>query len=339
MYVQRLRLSLLLFALVVTTGVTGYVWIEGWSYLDAAWMVFITVTTIGYGEVKPLSPAGRVFTMVFIISGLFIGSYAFSQATQYFMEGGFRRDFALRRRRALMAELKDHFIIAGYGRTGREIAMDLRHAGKKVIVVDPDERICAECEDDGFPTIVGDASNDDMLIQAGLERARGLAVATSSDAINIFITLTARQANANLKIMCRVDQEHAASKAMRAGADGVVSPHAIGGTNMANALLRPHSATFMAQAFARTHPDLSMEDVIIGKSSAYHDTLGSLHLRDEHRVMVVAIQKTDGTLIVAPGPNALLQEGDVIVVVGNPDDITRLHEAVDDDYVGQSMRS
>ncbi len=333
---QRLRVAIVLFAIVVVTGVVGYHMIEDWPWDDSVWMVFITLTTIGYAEVHDLSDSGRLFTVVLVISGLSLGSYAASQATVYFVEGGFRRDYRERRRRQLMSELADHFIVAGYGRTGREIAEDLRHAGHRAVIIDLDAEVCDACARDGLTAIRGDASHDDVLKQAGIERAAGLAVATSSDAVNVFVTLSARQLRPKtqtpkLRIMCRVDEEHSGSKAELAGADGVVSPHIIGGTNMANALLRPHSATFMRQAFARTHPDLAMEDVVIGTSTAYHDTLGNLHLREHHRVMVVAIQKQDGSLIPAPGPAALLQTGDVMVVVGRTDDINRLRTAAEDD--------
>jgi len=227
-----------------------------------------------------------------------------------------------------MAELNLHFIVAGYGRTGREIAHELRHAGKRVVVIDPEAPRCDECRTEGFSAIHGDASHDEILVQAGIERAKGIAVATSSDAVNIFVTLSARQLNPKVRIMTRVDEAHSAQKALRAGADGIVSPHAIGGSNMANALLRPHSATFMAQAFGRMHPELSMEDVLVGEDPAFHGTLSEVKLRANHQVIIVAIQKADGSLVTAPGSSDKLAQGDVIVAVGAPGRIAELRAAV-----------
>ena len=228
-----------------------------------------------------------------------------------------------------MSELNNHFIVAGFGRTGREVAMDLKHAGMRVVVIDESAEVCEACREANITAIQGDASSDEVLHLAAVERARGLAVATSSDAVNIYVTLSARQLNPRLKIMTRVDQEHAATKAIKAGADGVVSPHALGGTNLANALLRPTSATFMANAFARTHPDLGMEDVVVGPNSTVTGKLGSLSLRDRYHIIVVAIQKADGRVISAPGPNEYVELGDTLVAVGKPEGIHELRGHAD----------
>lgn len=319
---------MLLLLLVVVVGVVGYVHLEGYPYPDAAWMVFITLTTIGYGEVHPLSGLGRLFSVGLVLSGLTLGSYAVSQLSLFITDGGLQRAYEERRRRVVMAELHLHFIVAGFGRTGREIAHDLRHAGKRVVVIDPEAPRCDECRSEGFAAIQGDASHDEVLVQAGIERAKGIAVATSSDAVNIFVTLSARQLNPKIRIMTRVDEEHSAQKALRAGADGIVSPHAIGGSNMAHALLRPHSATFMAQAFGRMHPELSMEDVLVGEDPSFHGRLSEIKLRANHHVIIVAIQKANGTLVTAPGPSYRLAKGDVIVAVGAPARIAELRAAL-----------
>lgn len=319
----------MLFGLVVFAGIVGYSLIEGWSLEDAAWMVFITITTIGYGEVHTLSGPGRLFTVVLIVGGLSLGSYALSQATAYILEGGLLAQLEERRIKRVMAEFSDHFIVAGFGRTGEEIAMDLRHAGLHVVVVDNDKECVEKARAAGFAAIYGNASNDDVLVSAGVDRVKGVAVAADSDAINVFITLSVRQLNPDAVILCRVDHEPDIIKAERAGADGVVSPHKIGGTAMAHALMRPHSATFLRQAFARTHPDLAMEDIEIGRDPTYHNTLKRLQIRARFRVIVVAIQKRTGELVTAPGPEAVLAKGDIAVAMGNPDDIHALRVAVE----------
>lgn len=319
MLLRRTRWAFLLAATALVVGTVGYRWIEGWSWLDALWMAVITLTTIGFGEIHPLSPAGRWFTLGLIAGGLSIASFAVAQTTRYFIEGGFREEYAQLRRKRLMDGMKGHFIVAGFGRTGREIVADLLHAGQKVAIIDPAPATCERCTQQGLVAVHGDAASDEVLRVAGVERARGLAVATSSDAVNVFVTLSARQLNPKLKIITRVDAEATVSKAMLAGADGVVSPHTIGGTTMANGLLRPNSATFMANAFARSHPDLAMEDVEIGAAAAWHGTLGTLRLRDRHGVIVVAIRRVDARIEPAPGPEVEVGLGDVLVVVGRPE--------------------
>ncbi len=300
--------------------------IEGWSFADALWMVVITLTTIGFGEIHPLSPAGRWFTLGLIGGGLSTASYAVAKVTEYVLDGELRARYAALRERRRMSTFVDHFIVAGFGRTGREIVADLVHAGKAVVVIDPDPAAREACADEAVLFVHGDAARDEVLREAGVERARGLAVATASDALNVFVTLTARHLNPGLKIIAQVDLPETAEKARRAGASGVVNPHAIGGTTMANALLRPHSATFLENAFARSHPDLAMEDVTIGPSSKWRGRLRTLQLRERFDVLAVAVRRKDGALVTIPGPDTDLHEGDVVVVVGRPERLRKLRD-------------
>lgn len=321
MLLRRIRSAILLFATVTLAGTVGYRWIEGWSWLDSLWMVVITLTTIGYGEAHPLSDAGRVFTLALIAGGLSTASYAVASITQFVLAGELRQNYLALLRKRRMDSLTNHFIVAGFGRTGREIVAELTHAGEHVVIIDPDPLSEIRCEAAGFAFLLGDASSDHTLREAGIERAKGLAVATASDAVNVFVTLTARQLSPKLKIMTRVDHEETAAKAMRAGANGVVSPHTLGGTTLANGLLRPHSATFMANAFTRSQADLAMEDVEIGPSTGWHGSLKTLRLHELYRVIVVALKRQSGELETAPGPDVEVRQGDVLVVVGRPEHV------------------
>jgi voltage-gated potassium channel len=313
-----------MFLAVIVSGTAGYRAIEGWSWLDAIWMVGITLTTIGYGEVHPLSDAGRWFTLALIVCGLSTASYAVANLTSFVVDGELRARLQAHRERQRMEALQDHYIVAGFGRTGREIVADLLHAGERVVVIDPDEAARDGCEALEVQFLRADASDDHTLRQAGVTRARGLAVATSQDAVNVFVTLTAHHLNPKLKIITQVDRPESSEKARRAGASGVVNPHALGGTTIANALLRPHSATFMENAFARSHPDLAMEDVPVGPASRLRGRLKTLNLRERFEVLPVAVRRADGALVPIPGPDTEIREGDVLVLIGRPERLRQL---------------
>lgn len=319
MLVYRLRFALLLVLLVNVGGIVGYRVIEGWSWLDSAWMVAITLTTIGYGEPYPLSDAGRWFTLGLIASGLSVFSYALSQVTRYVLEGGLRQDLRQRHRRQEMDKLDNHFIVVGFGRLGLEVAQDIRHAGQPLVIIEsqPDAQAAAEAL--GFTCILGDASLDDVLESAHIGQARGLAVATGQDAVNILVTLSAHGLHPDLRILTRVSSEDAATKAYRAGAAGVLSPYGLGGTHMALGLLRPEARAFLELALVRTNADLAVEDVKVGREM--HTPLAELKPRHVHSVLVVAVRKKDGSLEAVPGPESIIEQGDVVVAVGKPEDL------------------
>ena len=312
---------LLLFALICAFGTIGYMIVEGWSWLESLWMVLITFTTIGYGEVKPLSDAGRVYTIVLIFGGISVFSYALTQVSFYMLEGGLRSDIKERKQRRLMAKLRDHFIVAGYGRLGSEVTEELLHHGCQVVVIDDQEEAQREAEGQGVSVITGDASRDEILIEAGVERARGLAVATSSNAVNILVTLSAHQLNPDLMILTRVEDQGSVAKAKRAGATTVIVPHGLAGVHMAHGLLRPEARNFLTQALTRTYHDLTMEDIQIRDNTAMHGTLRDLKVRARFNIVVVAIRKAGAESLTMPGPDTVLNENDVVVVIGRPEDI------------------
>lgn len=322
---SKLTNTIGLFVSVLFLGTLGFWWIEEWSLLDSLWMVVITLTTIGYGEVQPLSVPGRWFTLALIFGGLSVYSYAVTQLGQYLIGGDLARDLKRRRRRWLMNSLNNHFVIVGYGRLGREVAAELQHAGRQVVVIDTDPHAIVGCEEAGLIALEGDAALDDTLRAVGIERAEGLAVATASNAVNVLITLSARQLSPDLMILTRVDGTEAASKAKRAGATSVISPYGLGGTHMALGLLRPDARTFVEQATVRTNAQIAFEDIKLGNGLI--GTLGSLNLRSTYRVLVVAVRRPGGELVGLPGSDTKLQEGDVVVAVGQPSDLARFAAA------------
>lgn len=315
---RELRLPVALLLGVVTVGVAGYRTIEGWSWLESVWMAVITITTIGYGEIRPLSEHGRYFTLAYILGAVGAGGYAVATLTGYVVDGGLVRDLSDRRRRQSMSQLSNHFIVVGYGRLGREIAEDLRHDGARVVVVDNTAQHL-EALPPGVLHVVGDGSSDAVLREAGIERARGVAIATPSSAVNVFITLSVRQLNERIYIITRVEDADAGPKAIRAGANAIVSPFASAGTRMAHRLLHPNAAEFVEQLFNREHRELVVDDVRLGPK--LHGTLAGLRLRDTHGIGVIAVRRPDGELVTVPHSATSITQGDIVVVVGSEDAI------------------
>ena len=329
--VRSLVLAFFLLAMVQVVGVCGYVLIEGWSPLDAWWMVLITLTTIGYGEVQPLSQEGRLFTIVLILFGLGLVTYTVTTTTRAVFEGNVVRDWRRRRRRKAMEALSDHYIVVGYGRLGHAVSGELRETGHAVVVVERDKDVVEELLDDPARpegVLCGDGADDDVLRLAGIDRALGIAVTTPSGAEAIFITLSARQLAPKLPILTRVGSEEEATKARRAGATGVVSPHTMGGWRMAHGLMRPFTTTFLDIATLAQHDDILLDEIEVSAADWANRTLGDLHVRRQHGVLVAAVRKADGTLVPTPDAQTVLQPGDVMTVIGAPDKVRELDKAM-----------
>ncbi len=320
MLLDKLWWSAVWLLLVLAGGTVGYRVIEGWSWLDCAWMVLTTMTTIGFGEVHPLSDLGRIYTMGLIISGVGLVTFTATQVTRWVIDGELAAQIAERRRRRTMNRLEGHFIVVGLGRLGHEVAEELSHRGRTVVGIDPEPLhgdelrfLAMRLEQDG--------TVDDVLREAAIDRARGLAAATGSDPTNIFITLTARQLNPNLHIITRVDEATSVQKALRAGASAVVNPYGISGARMAQGLVSPHAAQLVDQAVGRNHSELEIEDVEIGDDTSYHGALGTLNIPERHRVLIVAIRRPDGHLMTSLDRGTELGPGDIAVVVGKPSEL------------------
>ena len=303
--------------------------IEGWPALDAFWMVIITLTTIGYGEVRPLSPAGRIFTILLIASGVSVGTYAMTQLTRAVLEGDVVRAYRDRQRRRIMRKLNHHQIVIGYGRLGRIVARELIDAGHAVAVVERDTAVCEEIVNAGIPVIQGDGADDDCLRAVGIERARGIAITAAPVAEAIFVTLSARQLNPQIPILTRVESDEGAVKARRAGATGVVSPHIMGGWRMAHGLTRPHTTTFLDLATLAEHDDLMLDEIEVEPKARLEGwTLAKLGQRHQHRVLIVAIRRPSGEMVVTPQADTLISTCDVLIVIGEPERVRYLNKVM-----------
>lgn len=314
---------------VVVLGTVGYVTLEGWSTLDAFWMVMITLTTIGFGEVHPLSPTGRVFTLGIILAGVGVGTYTMTAITAQVVEGKLGEALLQRRRRRRVEGLQDHVVVVGYGRLGQTIVEELTASRVAVCVIDNDPEALARLEAANLPFVKGDGSDDQVLRRAGIGRARGLAVAVSSSAEAVFVTLSARELNRSLNIVTRVSDAEHAIKAKRAGATSVVSPHTMGGWRMAHGLVRPHASSFLDLATLATHAEIQLDEFVVPASSAMvGTTLKRQRIGERFGVLVVAIRRPDGTMVPTPDAAAEIGAGDVLIVIGSPEKVLRFGEAL-----------
>lgn len=318
-----IRWALGLMAAILAIGVAGYMYIEGWDALDATWMVLITLTTIGFGEIHPLSPPGRVFTMGLILSGLGVVAYTTTQLTQVLIEGRLPAMYRERRRKQMRDRMRDHYIVIGYGRLGRAVVEELLAAGADVCVIEREEDLLSGL-DHRCAVVIGDGADDEVLRQAGIQRARGVAVAVSSGAEAVYATLSAHELNPRLQIVTRVADPGHAVKAKRAGASSVVSPHTMGGWRMAHGLIRPHATSFLDLATLASHEDILLEECeILPGSPLAGRTIGTMQPHppghpDRLHVLVIAIRQVRGRMIPTPRADQPLSVGDVLIVIGAP---------------------
>ena len=267
------RLTKILFwsaslAALLVLGSLGYVIIEGWSFLDALFMTVTTLSTVGYGEVHPLDRAGQAYTMVLILAGVGVMLYIVGALAKVVVEGEIQEALGKRKIRRRVQKLKDHYIICGYGRLGKIIARQLSHAGIPLVVVESDPEVIAKIEAQGYSFVAGDATQEEVLLEAGLERAKGLVAVLHSDAGNVYITLTARSLNPKLYIVARGEEPGSQQKLLRAGADKVESPYEMGGRKMAHTILRPTVTTFMELAM-QEGVEWSMEEIAVSERSPW----------------------------------------------------------------------
>src|SRR5437773_4506707 len=283
-----------LFVSIIAGGTIGYMLIEGWGAWDAFYMTVITVTTVGFGEVHPLSVAGQVFTVLLVIGGVGSALYTFTLIATVVVEGGLPKGLERRRHQRMLEAIKDHFIVCGYGRIGSIVAERLLRQRVPVVVVDRDpERLHAAIEQ-GALAVDGDASREEVLKRVGIERARGLIAAVGTDAENVYAILTARVLRPDLFIVGRADTEDATMKLKRAGADRVISPYQIGAVQMAQTALRPAVVDFMELTTNADNIELAMEEVTIASGSGLANrSLLQANLRQRFGIIVVGIQHED----------------------------------------------
>jgi voltage-gated potassium channel len=314
---------------IVITGTLGYTLIEGWPLLDSLYMTVITITTVGYGETRELSGTGRVFTIGFIISSVGIVAYFATRLASGVVEGEIRALRGMRKLEKAIHRLRDHYIVCGYGRIGGYICSQFKGEGLPFVIIEHDEETILRLEEEGFYYIRGDATDEKTLLEAGVERAKGLITAVASDADNLYITLTARGLNPSLYILSRASEEKAERKLISAGADKVVSPYLIGAHRMAMAVIRPAVVDFMELAMKRESLHLQLKEIKVNDTSRLPGTiLSESGIRSKLDLIVVAIKKEDGGMIFNPAFNTSIEKGDTLITLGQSTNLNKLAELV-----------
>ena len=313
---------------ILLLGSLGFVWLEGWSFFDGLYMTVTTLTTVGYGEVHPLSHTGRIYNMLLILAGMGVMLYIVTSLARVVVEGEIRQALGKRKLLTRIKKLKGHYIICGFGRIGEIIARQLKERGIPLVVVENNPEHVSRLEESGYSFVAGDATREEVLQEAGIERASGLVAVVHSDADNVYITLTARSLKPDLYIVARAEERGAEQKLKRAGADKVESPYEIGGRKMAYAILRPTVTTFMELAMAEG-VDLSMEEVAVEPTSPLIGlALKDSGIRRDLDIIVVAIKRASGEMLYNPTPDTQIEGEDTLVVLGMRQNLEALEKLV-----------
>jgi len=323
---QLIRPALII-VLIMLTGTIGFMVIEGWGVLDALYMTVTTMATVGFGEIHPLSPQGRVFTIALIVLGVGGALYLLTTMMQFVFEGHLGRNLERRRMQRRIDHLRDHFILCGFGRVGRQVSHDFRAAGVPFVVIDVNQSSLDAAAEEGCLCVRGDAADDDTLRRAGIETARGLVTCVNSDADNIFVTLSARALRADLFIVARGNNDEAAPKLRRAGADRVVSPYSIGGRQMAMLATRPAAVELIDRVLSHADVDLLLEDFTIREGSRLVGrTVREVGQEIAPGVLILAIRR-QAQLVTQPPWDAAVGVGDELVAFGTSAQLRALEAA------------
>ena len=329
MIIKRLLGVLIIFAVIVLAGISGYMLIERWSFMDAIYMTVITIASVGYGEINPLTTNGRIFTMLLILFGSGALIYCFSICTAIFVEGELTDALRRRKMRTEISRLKDHFIVCGVGSTGQYIIDELSKTGRNFVVVDKDPARIKQLTDAHILNIEGDASHEAILEAANIRSAAGLFVSLHIDADNLLVVVTAKGLNPALKIIAKAFDEESSRKLKQVGTDSVVMPDYIGGLRMTSEMIRPHVVGFLDTMLRDKSGTIRVEEIVIQKGSRVEGKhLNETGILDINGVSVVALVDNYGKYIFNPPKERVILVNDVIIVMGIVDKIQEFKNKV-----------
>jgi len=323
----RIRYALLAMAAALAFGTLGFHLIEGWTLADSLYVTVQTLTTVGYGDMTPRDGRGRLFAVIVMMVGAGGVALAVSTIVQSVVQSELLLTFGQRRLTRKMSQLHDHFIICGSGRVGSHLVRDILRTNETFVVIEKDQQRAAEFSRRGLNVLVNDATLEDALRDAGVERARGLAACLPDDADNVYVVLTARDLNPHLRIVARAAEEQAEAKLLRAGANHVIAPTIIGGHRMAIALTKPAVSEFMDSIVAN-ELGLGFEQVDVDASSELvGNELRSTRIRSELDVVIVSIRRQGGEVIFNPAAETMIMSGDILIAIGRQESLAKLNDA------------
>jgi len=324
---HNLKLILAGLVLIVLAGTAGFHFIEGWTWFDGFYMTLTTLTTIGYTETHPLSHAGRIFNIFVIFFGVGTVFLAIGSLTQALLEFELQSVFGRKRMEREIARLTGHYIICGAGRVGRSVAKEFGRKPTQFLIVENKQDKLDRYASEGWLTLLGDATQERTLDEARIREAKGLVAATTADATNIYIVLTARAMNPKLTIIARASEEAAEKHLRTAGANHVISPYLFAGSRIAQTLLRPGVMSFFDAAHGHLGLDLEMDEIPVPSGSRLAETtIASSGIRQQTGVIVLAIHRPDGMRF-NPEPDDVIHAGDALIAMGDPEKLRLLEEA------------
>lgn len=324
---RRIRFGIIGLAAVMIAGTVGFRMLEKKDLFTSFYLTVVTLTTVGYGDVIPVTPEGRILAISLLGLGLVFFGMVIGSLTELLVEGQVRRIFGRIRMEKDIARLSDHYIVCGFGRIGMIVCRELHHSGVPFVVVEQDEDTARRAVEEGYLCHHGDATDDDDLTKAGILRARGLVSVLASDADNVYVTMSARDMNRRLQIVARGEEERTARKLARAGASRVISPYEIGGVRMAHAILKPSVIDFI-EAATTTGSELDMEEFRIRSSSEFAGkTVAESGIRQAFELIIVAIRKPDGRMSFNPSHHTVISPDDVLITMGHATNQEKLARA------------
>lgn len=324
---RKFTLGIVLILLINAVGTIGYMTVEGWNLMDSLFMTVITITTVGYGEVHELTRAGEIFTIILSISGVGIILYVLSIEAKAIIEGEFRDVLGRKRLENKINQLNNHYIICGYGRMGKIVASELREKNVDLVVIDNNPEVLRNALDILY--IEADATADETLTRAGINKAKGLVTVLSTDAENLFVVLSARELNHEIFIVTRALDESSQSKFKTAGANRVVSPYHSGGVRIANLILKPAVVDFLELATRGAEVELKLEELVINENSVYNGkTLEEAKIGRDLGVIILAIKNTDGKIMFNPSAKTVINSGDTLIAIGELSKLKKLESKV-----------
>lgn len=315
----------------LAVGTAGYIVLEEWPAIDAFYMTVITISTVGFGEIRAMSNTGRLFTAVLIVSGVGAAAYTFSSVADYIVAGELRGVLRRQRMENRIRKLENHYIVCGYGRVGMQVAQELSHSRVELVLIDLANERFADLDAAGVLRVIGNASEDGVLQQAGIEKAAGLCACLPDDADNVFVTLTARTLNPKLTIISRANTSENERKLRIAGADHVINPYSISGHRMARQLMHPNVVEFMDVVMRRGHVEMLIEEIRVSNESTVQDkTIAECDIRQRTGANILAVRRPGGKTFTSLAGDFVLQAGDVMIALGTPEQLDTLAQMADD---------
>lgn len=311
--------------IIILFGIFGFYFIENWSFFDSFYMTVISLTTVGFGEIHPLSFYGKIFTVILLLTGVGSVTLVARNLSLQFFQPFFGTVLKEKKMEKILSKMQNHYIVCGHGRIGRDVCKNLTESQKKVVVVDKNISDFISINGTQVPVVQGDASYESTLLKAGIDRAKGLIAAVTSEAENVFITMTARDLNPDLFIISRFEENATQSKLLRAGANKVINPYHIGSQKISHIILKPTISKILDFAYEKGQFQLDINELELKDGNKLiGNSIRECKIRDDYNIIIIAIEKSDGIIITNPGPNYVFENFDRIVMIANDQEIQTL---------------